>query len=73
MNEDTPEIAVVFLNAVIQRPTMRLIEKPQDMLLELAAAFTRNNFHQGDTFRNRLLNNPVQLLFDLAAVIVDVV
>ena len=73
MNEDTPEIAVIFLNAVIQRPNMRLIEKPQDMLLELTAAFARNNLHQGDAFRNCLLHHPVQLFFDLAAVIVDII
>jgi hypothetical protein len=73
MDEDTPEIAVVFLNAVVQRPNVRLIEKPQDMLLELTAAFTRNNFHEGDAFRNRLLYNPVQLFVDLTAVVVDVV
>jgi hypothetical protein len=73
MNEDTPEITVVFLNAVVQHPNMRLIEKPQNMLFELTAAFTRNNFHQGDPFCKRLLNDPVQLFVDLAAVIIDVV
>jgi hypothetical protein len=73
MNENAPKIAIVFLDPVVERPNMRLVQKAQNMLLELTAAFTWNDFYQGNPLRDRLLDNPVQLFIDLLAAIVDIV
>jgi hypothetical protein len=73
VDEDAPEVAIIFLDAVIECANMRLIEKPKYMLFELAAAFARNDLHQGNPLRNGLLHDPVQLGVNLIAPIIDVV
>ena len=72
MDEDAPEIAIVFLNAMVQRPNMRLIEKAQDMLLELPAAFTRDDLNQFNFPINGFFHNPIQFCIDLLATVVDI-
>ena len=43
MHKNAAKIAIVFLHAVIQALDVRLVEKAQHMLLELPAAFTRDD------------------------------
>ena len=73
VDEDPPKVTVVFLDTMIERTNMPLIKKSQNVLLELTAAFARNNLHEGDPLGNRLLHNPVEFAVNLVAAIVDLV
>ena len=73
VDEDPPEVAVVFLDTMIEWANMSLIEKSQDVLLELTAALARNNLDEGNPLGHRLLNDPVEFTVKFVAAIVDLV
>jgi hypothetical protein len=73
MNEDASEVFVILLHTVIKRTYLWLVEKTQDTLLQLPAAFARNNLYQFDALVDCILHDAVEFDFDLVAVVVDVV
>ena len=73
MDKDPPEILVVFLDAMIELANVALVKEAKHFLLELPAAFTRDDLDQRDAFVQGLLNDPIQLRIDLVASVVDFV
>ena len=73
MNKDAPKILIILLNPVIQLSDLLLVQKSEDALFELAAAFTGDDLYQGDAFFDRLLDDPVQFGINLSTTVVDVV
>jgi len=69
MNEDASEVFVILLHTVIKRAYLWLVEKTQDTLLQLPAAFARNNLYQFDALVDCILYNAVEFDFDLVAVV----
>jgi len=73
MDEDPPEILVVFLNAVIERFDVFLLQKTQNALFELAAALAGDDLHYGDPLVERFPEDTVEFSVDGPALIKDVV
>jgi hypothetical protein len=73
MNENATKIFIVFLDAMVQLANVRLIQKAQDLLLELPAPFAGDNLDELNAFVARLLHDAVQFGVNLRAAIVDVV
>ncbi len=73
MDKNPAKIFAVLFNPVVKWANLRLIEKAQYPLLQLAATFARNNFHQVDPFIHRFLDNPIQFRLDFTAAIVNIV
>lgn len=71
VDEDTTKITIIFFDAVVEWPNMRLIQKAQHMFLELTAAFARDNLNQGNALINSFLNDTIELRLDLVAFIVN--
>ena len=72
MDENTAEILAVLLHPMVQLANLRLVEKTQNALLELAAALAWNDFHQLNAPVQRFLDNPVKLRVDFIAAIVKI-
>ena len=73
VDKDTPKILVILFHPMIQGLDMFLIKKAQHLFLQLSAAFAGDDLHQFDVLVNRLLDDAVQLRFDLIAPVVDFV
>ena len=59
MNENAPEILVVFFDAMIELANVRLIQESQNLFLELPAAFARNDFDEIDFSVDSFLHDPI--------------
>ena len=66
-------VLIVLLHTVIQLLDMSLIEKTQDLLLELPAPFTGYDINKCDLFVKCFFNDAVQFRIDLIALVVNVV
>lgn len=73
VDEDPPEIFVVFFQAVIEGTDVGLIEKAQDVLFQLAAALAGDDFDQIDAVVYSFLDDPIQFSLNAIPPIVDVV
>jgi hypothetical protein len=73
MDEDPAKVAIILFETMVQCTNMRLVQEAQHMLLELATAFTRDNFNQRNAFRNRFLHHPIELALDPIITIIDIV
>jgi hypothetical protein len=73
MDEDSSEIFIILFNAMVQFFDMSLVQKTQNLLFQLAAAFAGNNFNQFNPFIQRFLNDAVEFSVNLLAAIVNVV
>lgn len=73
MNKDASKILVVFLDAVIQLANARLIQKAQNFVLELSAAFAWDDFDEINFLVNGFLYDAIQFSVDFPAAIVNVV
>ena len=60
MHKDATEILVIFFNTVIQSFNMFLIEKTQNMLLQLPASLAWDDLHNFDPFVDRFLNDIIK-------------
>ena len=67
MDKYPAEILIVFFDPIIQLFDLRLVQKTQHVLLQLAASPARNNFDQGDPFGHRLIDNTRKLRVDRPA------
>lgn len=72
VHEDSPEVLVVLLQAVIQTFDVLLFQKTNHLLLQLPAPLTGDDFHQCDAFLDRFLNHAVEFPVNLATAVVDV-
>ena len=72
MNKDAAKVLVVLFHSMIQLADVRLVQKPQDLFLELPAALARDDLHEIDLFVDRFLHDSVEFGVDLAAPVVDV-
>jgi hypothetical protein len=54
VDEHSAEVVRVFLNPVIERLDVLLIEEPQNALLQLSGTLSRDDFDQGRLLRNGL-------------------
>lgn len=72
MNEYTPEILIVLFHTMIKLFNVSLIQKPQNLLLQLPTAFARDDLDEFDLPLNRFFNDPVEFRIDLVASVVDV-
>jgi hypothetical protein len=73
VDEDPPEVFIVLLEAVIKLFDMSLVQKAQDLFLELSTAFAGDDLDQFDLPVDCFLHNAIQFCIDLFAAIVDVV
>ena len=73
MDEYTSKILIVFFEAMVERANVGLIEKAQDVLLQLAAAFAGDNFDQIDAAVHSFLDNSIEFFLDGISPVVDVV
>ena len=73
MDKNAAKVFAVLFNPVVKRANLRLIEKAEHPLLQLAAAFAGNNFYQVDPFIHCFLDNPVQFSLDFITPIVNIV
>ncbi len=67
------EILAVLINAVILGLDVFLLKEPDDGLLQLSAAFARDDLYQRNAFLHRLIDHAVQLCIDLLAFVEDLV
>lgn len=72
MNEDTPEILVVFFDAVIHRFDMLLVEKSNHFFLQSSRSLPWNYLHEFDLLIHRFLYYAVEFGVDLPTLVVDV-
>ena len=73
MDEDAPEIFVVLLDAMIQRPDVLLVEEAQHPLFELTAALAGDDLDEGGLLLDRLVDDAAQRTIDLVAPVENVV
>jgi hypothetical protein len=72
MDENPPEVFVVFFETMIQLFDVTLIQEAQHLFLELSAALAGNDFDQLDFAVDGFLHDTVEFRIDLVATIVDV-
>ena len=73
MNEYPSKVLIVFFNAVVELLDMSLIQKAQDLLLELSAAFAWDDLNEFDLADNGFFDDAVQFRVNLIAFVVDLV
>lgn len=73
MDKNPAEVLVVFFNPVVELLYVRLSEKAQNTLFQLARAFARNDFNEGNLFCYSFSYDPVELSVDAPAFIKYVV
>ena len=64
MHEYPAEILIVLFDAVIQLFYLRLLQKPQNVLLQLAATLTRNDLHERDPFLDSFRDDTIKFRLD---------
>jgi hypothetical protein len=72
MNENPPEVFVIFLETMIKLFDVSLVQEAQHLFLELPATLTGDNLDQLDFSINGFLDDAIQLGVDLVAAIIDV-
>ena len=73
MNKDSAKIFGVLFYPVVQRLDLFLIEKSQDVFLQLTAALARNDLDETNFLFYGLVNDGAQRSVNVAAAVVDVV
>ena len=73
MDKYSPEVFIVLLEAMVKFFDVPLIQKTQDFLLELAAAFAGDDLDQLYFLVDGFFHNAIQLCFDLVAAVIDIV
>lgn len=73
VDEDAAKVFVVLFDAVVHGADMLLVEKAEDTLFELAAAFAGDDFDEGDALLNRFVHDALEFGLDFVALVVDVV
>lgn len=73
MDKDATKVAIVFLDPVVQRADVGLVEETQNLFLERAAPFARNDLDQVYFAINRLVDNVVERGVDLLPAVVNIV
>ena len=59
MDKNPAKVFAVFLNAMVKVSNIGLIEKSEYPFFQLAASFSRNNFHKSDPFIHCFLDYPI--------------
>ena len=73
MNENSTKIVRILLHAVILRLDVLLIKESQNTLLQLSAAFSRDDLDQFDLLLDRLVDDAPQRRIDVPTTVVNVV
>ena len=73
MYKQTSEIFTVFLQPMVFVFNVLLLQKTYDPLLQLTAAFSRNDLHQLDFTIHCFINNILQSLVNGIAFVIDIV
>lgn len=71
-DKQAPPIFRILFQPMIQLPNVLLLKKPQHAFFQLAAALARNDFDLIDPFGNGLIQYILQGLFDLVALIKNI-
>ncbi len=72
-HKQPPEILTVLIYTVVFGLNVFLFQKTDHLLLQLSAALARNDLYERNAFLYGLLNNIIQRLIDLPALVIDVV
>src|SRR5215467_3781444 len=73
MDEEPPEVPGVFLDAMVERLDLLLLQEPEHPLLELPRALARDDLNQRSLLRHRLVDDRLQGPVDVLPAVVDVV
>jgi hypothetical protein len=73
MDEQPAEIPAVLFDSVVELANVRPLQEPQDFLLQLATAFSRDDLYGPDALFDGLVHRLLECRIDLAAPIEDVV
>lgn len=73
MDEDAPEVFIIFFDPVIERADVLLIEKAQDFLFERAAPFAGDDLDQFNFLGDGFLNDAIQFHLDFVAFVINIV
>src|SRR5690349_4797150 len=73
VDEQAAVVLGVLVDPVVERLDLLLLKEAQHLLLELAGPLARDDLHLGRLLAYGLLDDAVQRLVDLAALVVDVV
>ena len=73
MDEDSPEVVGVLLDAVVQGSDLLLLEESQDALFELSRPLARDDLDERNVPSYGLVYYLAQRPVDLVAAVIDVV